>query len=232
MQRIVIDTKVLKKNDEAALANRALLDRYGIAAINFMSAPGAGKTSVLEHTLRALKDGLRMAVIEGDPATSFDSERIQALGVPAHQITTGACCHLDAKMVARALKEFSLESLDAVIIENVGNLMCPAEFNLGEQLRVMVYSCVEGAEKPKKYPVMFRTTHTVILNKIDLLPYAGVSLEELTGNVLDVNPEAVVFPVSCRTGEGMQAWIDWFRAAVFSMRKEHSLCAWQSLERC
>ncbi|MBL8232083.1 MAG: hydrogenase nickel incorporation protein HypB [Bryobacterales bacterium] len=225
MQRIVIETKVLRKNDEAALANRALFDQHGIAAINFMSAPGAGKTSVLEHMLRALKHDLRMAVIEGDPATSFDSERIHALGVPAHQITTGTCCHLDAKMVSRALDQFSLGSLDAVIIENVGNMMCPAEFNLGEQLRVMVYSCVEGAEKPKKYPVMFRTTHAVIINKIDLLPYSGVSLEELRGNVLDVNPEALVFPLSCRTGDGVSQWVEWFRNAVLSMRREHGRCA-------
>lgn len=225
MQRIVIEAKVLKKNDDAAIANRELFTRYGIAAINFMSAPGAGKTSVLEHTLRALKDELRMAVIEGDPATSFDSERILALGVPAHQITTGTCCHLDAKMVAHALEHFSLDALDAVIIENVGNLMCPAEFNLGEQLRVMVYSCVEGAEKPKKYPVMFRSTHAVIINKIDLLPYSGVSLEELRRNALDVNPEALLFPLSCRTGEGVSEWVAWFRNAVRSMRPEHTVCA-------
>lgn len=225
MRHIVIETKILKKNDEAAIASRALLDRYGIAATNFMSAPGAGKTSLLEHTIRALKADLRMAVIEGDPATSFDAERIRALGVPAHQITTGTCCHLDARMVAQALDGLSLPSLDTVLIENVGNMMCPAEFNLGERLRVMVYSCVEGAEKPKKYPVMFRTTHVVIINKIDLLPYSGVSLEELIGNVLDVNPAAIIFPLSCRTGEGLQAWTEWFREAILSMRKEQALCA-------
>ncbi|MCS7027056.1 MAG: hydrogenase nickel incorporation protein HypB [Bryobacteraceae bacterium] len=225
MRRIVIETKILKKNDEAALENRALLDRYGIPAVNFMSAPGAGKTSVLEHSLRSLKNELRFAVIEGDPATSFDAERIQALGVPSYQVTTGTCCHLDAKMVARALAQLQLEELDAVLIENVGNLMCPAEFNLGEQLRVMVYSCVEGAEKPKKYPVMFRTTHAVILNKIDLLPYTDVSLEELKRSVLEVNPTAVLFPLSCRTGEGVAEWVDWFRDAIVSMRTRVAVCA-------
>lgn len=222
--RVVIEQKILKKNDEAAAANRALFDRNGIVAANFMSAPGAGKTSVLEHTVRALRDRVRMAVIEGDPATTYDADRMAAAGVPSHQITTGTCCHLDAKMVARALTEFPVDGLDLVIIENVGNMMCPAEFNLGEQLRVMVYSCVEGAEKPKKYPVMFRTVHAVILNKIDLLPYAGVPLDELKRNVLEVNPGAVIFPLSCRTGEGMEDWVEWFAAAVAGLRAE-AVCA-------
>jgi hydrogenase nickel incorporation protein HypB len=217
--RVVIEEKILKKNDEAAARNRERFDRLGVVAANFMSAPGAGKTSVLEHSIRALRDRFRLAVIEGDPAMTYDTDRILAAGVRAHQITTGTCCHLDARMIERALGEFPLEAASLVIIENVGNMMCPAEFNLGEHLRVMVYSCVEGAEKPKKYPVMFRTVHAVILNKIDLLPYAGVSLEELTRNVLEVNPQAAVFPVSCRTGEGMTAWTEWFAAAVDSLRK-------------
>ena len=217
--RVVIEQKVLKKNDEAAARNRERFDRAGVVAANFMSAPGAGKTSVLEHSIRALRDRFRIAVIEGDPAMTYDTDRILATGVRAHQITTGTCCHLDAKMIDRALDEFPLDATDLVIIENVGNLMCPAEFNLGEQLRVMVYSCVEGAEKPKKYPVMFRAVHAVILNKTDLLPYAGVSLEELTRNVFEVNPTAAVFPVSCRTGDGMDAWNAWFAAAIASLRK-------------
>lgn len=221
--RVLIEQKILKKNDEAAAANRALFERMGIVAANFMSAPGAGKTSVLEETIRALKDRISMAVIEGDPATTYDSDRIEAAGVRAHQITTGTCCHLDAKMIARALGEFPIDGAELVIIENVGNMMCPAEFDLGEQLRVMVYSCVEGAEKPKKYPVMFRTVHAVILNKIDLIPYAGVSLEELERNVLEVNPTAAIFPLSCRTGEGVPQWIDWFASAVESLRSE-ALC--------
>ena len=219
MERVTVETKVLSQNDQLAEANRRLFEQHGVAAVNFMSAPGAGKTSVLERTLRALKSDFQMAVIEGDLYTTYDADRIQAAGVPAYQITTGACCHLDAKMISRALNEFHISEADLLIIENVGNLVCPAEFDLGEDLRVMVYSAVEGAEKPQKYPLMFQTADAILLNKIDLIPYAGVSLEELTANVRKVNPSAPVFPVSCRTGEGVDAWIAWFRHRVIGLRK-------------
>lgn len=211
---VAVETKVLQKNDEAALATRRLFMERGVVAVNFMSAPGAGKTSVLEKTLGALKPQFRLGVIEGDLYTSLDAERIQALGVPAYQITTGTVCHLDARMVAHALSHFPPDQLDLLCIENVGNLVCPAEFDLGEQFRVMVYSCVEGAEKPKKYPLMFHRADAVILNKIDLIPYAGVSLDELKRNVREVSPRAKIFPVSCRTGEGIDAWRDWLAAQV------------------
>lgn len=211
---IAVETKVLQKNDEAALDNRRLFMERGVVAINFMSAPGAGKTSVLEQTLGALKDEFRLGVIEGDLYTTIDADRIKAIGVPAHQITTGTVCHLDARMIAHALHHFPATDLDVLCIENVGNMVCPAEFDLGEQYRVMVYSCVEGAEKPKKYPLMFHRADAVILNKIDLLPYAGVSLDELKRNVREVSPRAKIFPVSCRTGEGVAAWHDWLTAAV------------------
>ncbi|MGA1368946.1 MAG: hydrogenase nickel incorporation protein HypB, partial [Blastocatellia bacterium] len=138
----------------------------------------------------------------------------RGLGIPAYQITTGSVCHLDSRMVHRALDHFPIAGLDLLVIENVGNLVCPAEFDLGEGLRVMVYSTVEGAEKPKKYPVMFHAAEVVLLNKVDLLPYAGVSLEELTRNVWEVNPGAEIFPVSCRTGEGIEAWVAWLRRRV------------------
>jgi hydrogenase nickel incorporation protein HypB len=141
--------------------------------------------------------------------TTLDTDRIEALGVPAYQITTGTVCHLDARMIHNALHGFSINGLDLLFIENVGNLVCPAEFNLGEELKVMVYSTVEGAEKPKKYPVMFHEAQAVLLNKIDLIPYAGVALAELEGNVLDVSPEAEIFPMSCRTGEGIDDWVHW-----------------------
>jgi hydrogenase nickel incorporation protein HypB len=219
MERVTVETKVLSLNDQCAEANRRLFEQHGIAAVNFMSAPGAGKTSVLEKTLRALKSDFQMAVIEGDLYTTLDADRIQAAGVPAYQITTGACCHLDARMISRALTEFRIGEAELLIIENVGNLVCPAEFDLGEDLRVMVYSAVEGAEKPQKYPLMFQTADAILLNKIDLIPYAGVSLEELTANVRKVNPSAPVFPVSCRTGEGIDGWIDWFRHRVTALRK-------------
>jgi hydrogenase nickel incorporation protein HypB len=219
MERVTVETKILRKNDEYAEANRRLFEQHGIAAVNLMSAPGAGKTSLLEKTLRALKSDFQMEVIEGDLYTTFDADRIQAAGVPAHQISTGTCCHLDAKMIARAVAEFHIIEADLLIIENVGNLVCPAEFDLGEDLRVMVFSVAEGAEKPQKYPLMFQTADAILLNKIDLIPLAGVSLEELTANVRKVNPSAPVFPVSCRTGEGLDSWISWFRHRVAALRK-------------
>jgi hydrogenase nickel incorporation protein HypB len=188
-----------------------------VVAVNFMSAPGAGKTSVLEKTLPALKDDCEIAVIEGDLYTTLDSDRMHSAGIPAYQITTGTCCHLDARMVTRALDEFPLGDTRLLVIENVGNMVCPAEFDLGEDFRVMVYSAVEGAEKPQKYPLMFQTAGAILLNKIDLIPYAGVSLEELTANVRKVNPKAPVFPISCRTGEGIPPWISWFRKLVLGL---------------
>src|SRR5581483_6727021 len=217
MQRIPVETKVLSRNDEIAETNRRLFEQHGIAVANFMSAPGAGKTSVLERTLRALKPEFEIAVIEGDLYTTLDADRIRATGVPAHQITTGTCCHLDAKMISKAVTEFHFNEADLLIIENVGNLVCPAEFDLGEDLRVMVYSAVEGSEKPQKYPLMFQTADAILLNKIDLIPYAGVSLEELLGNVRKVNPAAPVFPISCRTGEGLDAWTSWFERRVAAL---------------
>lgn len=227
MERVTVETKVLSQNDQIAEANRRLFEQRGVAVVNFMSAPGAGKTSVLEKTLRALKADFQMVVIEGDLYTTFDADRIQAAGVQAYQITTGTCCHLDARMISRALNEFHISEAELLIIENVGNLVCPAEFDLGEDLRVMVFSAVEGVEKPQKYPLMFQTADAVLLNKVDLIPYAGVSLEELTGNVRKVNPSAPIFPISCRTGEGMDAWINWFRHRVTALRKrttDFSLC--------
>jgi hydrogenase nickel incorporation protein HypB len=214
MERVSVVTDVRKANQDIAQENRNLFETRGTCAINLMSAPGAGKTSVLEATIRQIAPSYEVAVIEGDLQTSIDSERIRALGVSAYQITTGSVCHLDARMVAKAVAEFPVDGIDLLFIENVGNLVCPAEFDLGEALRVMVFSVPEGAEKPKKYPLMFHTADVVLLNKIDLLPYAGVSLEELRRNVVEVNPRAAIFPISCKTGEGMDAWIGWLRGNV------------------
>lgn len=212
MKRVSVVTDVRRSNNEVAAENQAHFRSMGMLAVNLMSAPGAGKTSVLEATIRRLAPSFQIAVIEGDLRTTLDSERIRALGVPAHQITTGTVCHLDARMVAKAIGEFPRDPVQLLFIENVGNLVCPAEFDLGEDLRVMVYSVVEGAEKPKKYPLMFFKSEVALLNKIDLLPYAGVALDELERNVLEVSPRATLFPVSCRTGEGLDAWCDWLRA--------------------
>ena len=226
MERVAVETKVLRKNDQCADANRRLFEQHGVAVVNFMSAPGAGKTSLLERTLKALKADFQMAVIEGDLYTNIDADRIRATGVSAFQITTGTCCHLDASMISRAIGEFHIQEADLLIIENVGNLVCPAEFDLGEDLRIMVFSAVEGADKAQKYPLMFQTADAIVLNKIDLVPHAGVSLEELLANVHKVNPSAPLFDVSCRTGEGINQWIDWFRHRVVALRKrEVHVCA-------
>jgi len=211
MERVAVVADVRRNNDEVAGENRALFQAAGTLAVNLMSAPGAGKTAVLEATIRRLASAYKLAVIEGDLQTTYDSDRIQALGVPAHQITTGTVCHLDARMVAKALASFPRDPVDVLFIENVGNLVCPAEFDLGESLRVMVYSVVEGVEKPKKYPLMFFQSHVVLLNKMDLLPYAGVQLGELRRNLMEVNPRAVILPISCRSGEGLDAWIEWLK---------------------
>ena len=211
MHMIPVETDIMQANQHWADDNREAFLRHCVYAVNLMSAPGAGKTSVLEKTIERLKD-YRLGVIEGDLVTTLDADRIAALGVPAYQITTGTVCHLDARMVHNAIHRFDIKNLDLLFIENVGNLVCPAEFELGEDLKVMVYSTVEGAEKPKKYPLMFHEADAVILNKIDLLPYSGVSLEELMRNVREVNPYAPVFPISCRTEEGLEGWIGWLRS--------------------
>lgn len=214
MCQVKVETNILEFNDDLAAHNRQHFRDQGLFVVNFMSAPGAGKTSVLEQTIRRMKDDYRIGVIEGDLMTTIDADRIAALGVPAHQITTGTICHLDARMVHQALHSFPVENLDVLFIENVGNLVCPVEFDLGEDMRVMVYSTVEGAEKPKKYPMMFHESTAVLLNKVDLIPYAGVSLDELRRNVREVSPATTIFPLSCRTGEGIDEWIVWLKTQI------------------
>lgn len=214
MHKIPVEADIMGANEETASENKTFFHEHGIYVVNLMSAPGAGKTSVLEATVRQIKNDYRMGVIEGDLVTTIDADRISALGVPSYQITTGSVCHLDARMVHNSLHGFDVTNFNLLFIENVGNLVCPAEFSLGEDLKVMVFSTVEGAEKPKKYPLMFHEADAVILNKIDLLPYSGVSFEELVSNVEDVNPEAPIFPVSCRTGEGIGTWVQWLRSQI------------------
>lgn len=214
MHQVVTETNILEANEELAAHNREHFREHGVFVVNLMSAPGAGKTSVLERTIELMREDYRLGVIEGDLVTTIDADRIAAMGVPAYQITTGSVCHLDSRMIHHALDHFELRGLDLLVIENVGNLVCPAEFNLGEDLKAMVYSTVEGAEKPKKYPVMFHEAEAVLLNKIDLLPYAGVSLEELQRNVLEVNPDTRIFPLSCRTGEGIEEWVTWLKKRI------------------
>jgi len=218
MDRIAVKTNILQENQDAAARNRCLFEQEGMVVINLMSAPGAGKTSLLEATLRRVRDRYRVAVIEGDLQTDLDAERIRALGVRSYQITTGTVCHLDARMIARALAELPVEGLELLIIENVGNLICPASYNLGEDFRVVIASATEGAEKPKKYPVMFNKADTVLLNKADLAALSGVDMAELERNVREVNPDAMVMALSCRTGEGLDDWISWLGDAVASRK--------------
>ena len=223
MHMIPVETDIMQANQTWADENHEAFLEHSVYTVNLMSAPGAGKTSVLEQTIGRLKDDLQLGVIEGDLVTTIDADRIEALGIPAHQITTGTVCHLDARMVHEAIHRFDIRDLDVLFIENVGNLVCPAEFELGEDLKVMIFSTVEGAEKPKKYPLMFHEADAVLLNKVDLVPYSGVSLEELTRNVREVNPWAPIFPVSCRTGEGLNAWVGWLRAQISEEKGKRAL---------
>jgi hydrogenase nickel incorporation protein HypB len=218
MERVSVETKVLKRNDEFAAENRALFESRGLVVLNIWSAPGAGKTTMLERTLKDLEGRYRIGVIEGDIQTEIDADRIRSAGAPAYQINTNRC-HLEANMIQEALAKFSVDALDVLIIENIGNMVCPASYDLGEHYRVMVYSSTEGAEKPKKYPKMFYRSDCVLLNKVDLVPYTNVSVEELRRNTLDVSPHAAVFPISCRTGEGFGAWTSWLTAAIEKQRE-------------
>jgi hydrogenase nickel incorporation protein HypB len=210
MHIVDLNSQILEENRRLADENRELFKEDDLFVANLMSAPGAGKTTLLEETIKLIKDSYTISVIEGDLQTEIDSDRIKALGVPSYQITTGTVCHLEARMVHNALKEFELRENDILFIENVGNLVCPADFDLGEDLKIMVFSVVEGAEKPKKYPVMFHAVDVVLLNKIDLLPYSNVGLDDLINNVREINPTAAIFPISCMSGEGMLEWKNWF----------------------
>jgi hydrogenase nickel incorporation protein HypB len=214
MERISVQTGVLNANQQTAAENRLIFRASGLLVLNLMSAPGAGKTTLLEATIKALKGSCQLAVIEGDLQTDLDAERIRALGVRSHQITTGTVCHLDARMVARALAVFPVVDLDLLVIENVGNLICPASFDLGESLRVVVCSVAEGADKPKKYPVMFHKADVVLINKVDLAEPSGADLAALEANVRDVNPNAILFALSCKTGDGLEAWVKWLQHAI------------------
>lgn len=216
MDRIAVKTNVLAANQEIAAVNRRLFDDQGITVLNLMSAPGAGKTTLLERTIRHVRARHHIAVIEGDLQTDLDAQRIRALGVAAHQITTGTICHLDARMISRALDEFPIPGIDVLVIENVGNLICPASYFLGEHLRVVLCSAAEGAEKPKKYPVMFNKADVILINKSDLAAASGVDLSAMETNVREVNPAATVFTISCKTCVGLDDWLDWLQRAIQS----------------
>ena len=210
--KVKVAADALDANQTIARANRDDFDRADVAVINFMSAPGAGKTSLLEAALPRL-DGVRVGVLEGDVQGSMDADRIAALHVPVVQLNTesgfGGECHLDANMVRSAIDDLPLGDLDLLVIENVGNLVCPAEFRVGEDARVMICSVTEGEDKPLKYPLMFRACELVVVNKIDLLPHLDFDLDRLLANVDAVNPEARVIQTSARTGDGVDEWSEW-----------------------
>jgi hydrogenase nickel incorporation protein HypB len=218
-ETISLEQKVLEKNDRLAEQNRQWLLGRGVLALNVTSSPGAGKTTLLERTIRELKSDRPIAVIEGDQETLLDAERIRTAGARAVQINTGAGCHLDADMVHRALHALEPESGSLLFIENVGNLVCPALFDLGEHSKVVVISVTEGADKPLKYPHMFAAAGLVIINKVDLLPYVDFDLGQCAGYARSVNPDVNILPLSATTGEGVRAWYDWIASQAGASAK-------------
>ncbi len=211
--RVEVLERILGENDRTADANRADFAAAGVRVVNLMSSPGAGKTTLLRETLIRLRDTVRIGIIEGDIETALDAERLAGLGAPVSLVNTangfGGECHLDATMVRSALIRLPLADLDLVVVENVGNLVCPAEFDVGQDARAMVFSVTEGEDKPLKYPVMFRSADLVVINKIDLLPHLDVDLGLFYANLADVNPGVTVIELSAKTGQGLDEWCRW-----------------------
>ena len=214
MSVVTIERKVLEKNDELAAKNRELFQHHGTFVVNIVSSPGSGKTSILEQTLEHLKGKLRIAVIEGDVQTDFDAQRVAKFDVPVVQIVTNGGCHLDAKLVQDALGNIALKGIQLLVIENVGNLVCPANYDLGEHSKVVVASTTEGDDKPLKYPAMFRNASVLLVNKIDLLPYVNCNITKLKNNALQINPALNVFETSCITKQGIDMWCAWLESQV------------------
>jgi hydrogenase nickel incorporation protein HypB len=217
-QRIPIVEKILSANDRLAQENRARLETHRIFSLNLMASPGAGKTSLIEQTVRGLAGQLRLAVIDGDIATSLDADRAAAAGATAVQINTGGECHLDAVMLQGALQQLDLSVLDLLIVENVGNLVCPASFQLGTHQSVLIASIPEGDDKPYKYPGMYQGVDALVINKIDLLPYVNFNMDYFRRGIEILNPGVTIFPLSCRTGEGLPAWLNWVKNQALAHR--------------
>ena len=217
--KISVVTNVLDANNRLARENRQLFDEKQIYVINLMSSPGAGKTTLVEKTIEGLRDRLRIGVIEGDIQDTHDADRIARLDVPVVQINTGGSCHIDGNMVREALPALDLDGLDLIINENVGNLVCPAEFSIGENTKVMVLSTPEGADKPLKYPLMFQESAALLINKTDLLPYVDFDMAKARRDAHTLNPDLAVFPVSCKAGEGLDQWFAWLTARVESFKQ-------------
>lgn len=222
----VVDEHILQRimgnNEDAAEHNREHFDENGNVAINFMSAPGAGKTTLLEACIQKLKAEFKIAVIEGDMVGTLDADRLAGTGAPVHQISTGRACHLDASMVGRLLHQELFDKYQVLFIENVGNLVCPAEFPLGEHFRVVLLSASEGDDKPLKYPVIFKNCNAVVFTKCDLLPHVNFDLEKAAEAVENLNPEASIFSISVKTGEGLSQFLQWLSAQILAKQK-HAL---------
>lgn len=212
--KIKVTTRILDANDRIAEENKKLFKESGVYVINLMSSPGAGKTSLLEKTIQAIKDKVRVGVIVGDITGTKDAERIDSLGVPVVQINTEGACHLDANMIAEAVKDLPLKELDLLFIENVGNLVCPAEFKVGEDIKVMILSLTEGDDKPLKYPLMFQESSVLIINKIDLKNFLDVSIDKIKKDAQSLNPKIKIFEVSCKTGQGINEWTNWLLTSI------------------
>lgn len=213
-KRIQVVENIMGANERLAAGNRQMLDAAGVVGLNLMASPGAGKTSLIEHTIRRLGQKVRLAVVDGDIATSIDADRAAAAGAAAIQINTGGECHLDAVMLQAALGQLDLPALDLLIVENVGNLICPANFALGTHKSVLIASIPEGDDKPYKYPGMYRGVDALVINKIDLLPYIAFDMDYFRRGVAALNPGLATFPLSCRTGEGLEDWLDWVLAQL------------------
>jgi hydrogenase nickel incorporation protein HypB len=218
MTEIAVGKDVLHDNAEDARANRERFDRAGVYVLTVMSGPGAGKTTLLEKTAEALKSRLRLAIVTGDLETRRDADRLGRHGIPALQINTGGACHIEAHQIARACDSLELGRLDVLIIENVGNLVCPAEFELGEHDRAMLLSCAEGHDKPGKYPLMFRQSRAMLLNKTDLLPYTDFDVGAAVADARALNPELEVLELSARTGAGLEEWFSWIERRRATVR--------------
>lgn len=212
MSVVTIERKVLEKNDAFAATNRDALVRHGVFTINMVSSPGAGKTTLLERTIAHLDGRIRLAVVEGDVQTDLDARRVAKYGVPVVQIVTNGGCHLEARLVQDALARLDLATTDVLVIENVGNLVCPANFDLGEDLKVVVLSVTEGDDKPLKYPAMFQRASVLIINKVDLVPYVDADVDTIRRHARLTNPDLQIFETSCRSGEGIAEWADWLAA--------------------
>lgn len=214
MSVITIERKILEKNDEIAMQNRDVFLEHGIFVLNLISSPGSGKTSILERTIERLGGNIRLAVIEGDVQTDLDARRIARYNVPAVQIVTRGGCHLEANLVRDALRNLDLAGVQLLVIENVGNLVCPSGFDLGETHKVVISSVTEGDDKPLKYPEIFHRASALVINKTDLLPYVPCDINVLRGNALRVNPSLKIFETSCTTGAGIQEWCGWLESQV------------------